>query len=786
MKQIHTILFVLFLGLFSGVAQYKIAGIIQDAQNQTLPYANVLLYTANSSQTPKGVVSDERGSYQFENIATGTYYIEVSMLGLKTKKGQQFVLDADKNFDFVLEEESQSLDEVVIKSRRPVIKQTAEKLIIDLQNSEMVSSNLQDVIKRVPGVIATNNGISVAGRNDVRILINGKTTEYMDVNTLLRDLPADNIASVELIEQPGAEYDAEGSGPIINIVLKKNVQLGTHGNITAWAGDDNGFEYGTSASIASYKNKLNWQLSTGYSSPTWREDLYVRNTVADTLYNRNSVAPYNPKTFRLGGSFDYFLTKNHTLGMSVSRNETDSERVAAHRILATYPGGSYDLLTENDFNRQRIVFTLNPYYEFKDDKNTVTADFNYVDYTNDNINDLYKVGGTSAFTNLRYDQEGMYQIKTYRLDYKRVLSDKVTLRTGMKFADVETDSDLNVFVQRDSGDFDLLSDASNRFLVDETILAFYTKVQANLGKWTLSTGLRYEDSDTKGTASATNETRSREISDFFPSASITRKLSQALGAGLSYSYRLQRPNYSTLNSFTTFYDPLTAIVGNPNLAPAFTHNYQFNLTFEGQPFFTIGHSQTKDAFFDIIFQEEDSAQSQEQTINLSDRTNWNFRLFGPLNFVKGLEGYTGAIVNYNNYESERLTPKLELEKWNLIWFIQASYQLPWDVNFEFSGNYGTGTIEGMLDVDWFADLDFSFGKKFMDNKLKVNLGFNSMINRPFVADINYDNLQAHVESNQSRYNVQLRATYSFGSKFSKSKTRRNASEDEQNRIEDNN
>ena len=143
------------------------------------------------------------------------------MLGFKTQNIDEFTLNENKTFNITLKEESQTLNEVVIKSKRPIIKQTAEKLIVDLENSEMINTNLQDVMRKVPGVLVTNNGISIAGNSGVRILINGKTTEYMDVDTLLRDFPADNIAKIEVVEQPGAEYEASGSGAIINIILKK-------------------------------------------------------------------------------------------------------------------------------------------------------------------------------------------------------------------------------------------------------------------------------------------------------------------------------------------------------------------------------------------------------------------------------------------------------------------------------------------------------------------------------------------------------------------------------------
>jgi len=103
-----------------------------------------------------------------------------------------------------------------------------------------------------------------------------------------------------------------------------------------------------------------------------------------------------------------------------------------------------------------------------------------------------------------------------------------------------------------------------------------------------------------------------------------------------------------------------------------------------------------------------------------------------------------------------------------------------------SGNYGTGALEDQIEVDWFAELDFSFGKNFLDNTLKANLGFNKMLNRGFVGTIDYGNGTAAVHSNGSRQNIQLRFTYSFGDKFGKKKSGRNTNRDEENRINDDN
>ncbi|OSY88625.1 TonB-dependent receptor [Tenacibaculum holothuriorum] len=793
MKSLITTTLLIVFSIATCFSQHSIKGKITDQNQEPIPFANIILKTKDSKTTPKGAVSNENGEYIFENIKSGTYQLETSVLGFQTKKTKEFKLNNNQTFNFVLKEESQTLNEVVIKAKRPVIRQTAEKLIVDLTKSDLPTASLQDVMRRVPGVLVTNDRISVAGKADVRILINGKTTEYMDINTLLRDLPSDDIAKVEVVEQPGAEYDASGSGAIINIILKKNVRLGTHGSVTGWIGEDEGFEFGTRASIASYKNKLNWQTSFGYSQPTWRDDLFLVRTVnvnnTTETYDQTTRSPFDPTNIYGSASIDYFINDKNSFGVNGRWRKRLSDRVSSSTNIITSSTENNSILTETSTDLDRVTFNINPYYEYKSETEKLLVDYNYINFKNNTTTNIIDIRSTllTPNDNLRYFQNGKFTINTFKADYSKNLSDDLKISFGSKYSMVKTDNDLQAFTNS-TGNYVKDINGSSRFFIDESIFAIYSKVNTTFGDWSLSGGLRYEDSHTKGTSNfiknnaPTTETKERPISKLFPSLAISKKISENLGANIAYSYRIQRPSYGSLNAFQTFLDRFSGEEGNPNLKPSFTNNYQFNLTYDGQPFFTVGYSQTKDAIFDQI--KQTGNQIRQKAVNVEDFTNWNFRLFAPLSFIKKLDGYTGFIVTNPSYTSK--AHGINLSKWNLYWFIQANYQLPWEIDFQLSANYGTGALEGQIEVDWIADLDFSFSKKFMNDRLKTSLGISKVLNRGFNGTIDYGNGNAVVESNGSRQNIQFRVTYSFGSKFGKKKSRRNASKEEEDRINDNN
>ena len=270
MKNLLTVLALFFtVSLFS---QFEVSGEVVDEFGEPLAFASVILQKSQDLNEVYGTITSEEGLFSISDVPKGDYTLKVSLLGFSAYESSLSV-DEDSTLQrIVLSESATALDEVVVQGNRPTIRQSAEKLILDLENSELVSSNLQDVMKNVPGVIVINGQLSYAGRRNLTILINGKRTDYIDTEALLRDFPADNIARIELIQQPGAEFDAEGGGPLINVVLKRNAKLGTNGNFRTQIGNNNELTYGTSASIASYVNRLNWRVYVGARKSAWRED----------------------------------------------------------------------------------------------------------------------------------------------------------------------------------------------------------------------------------------------------------------------------------------------------------------------------------------------------------------------------------------------------------------------------------------------------------------------------------------------------------------------------------
>ncbi|MBN4082963.1 outer membrane beta-barrel protein, partial [bacterium AH-315-A23] len=164
----------------------------------------------------------------------------------------------------------------------------------------------------------------------------------------------------------------------------------------------------------------------------------------------------------------------------------------------------------------------------------------------------------------------------------------------------------------------------------------------------------------------------------------------------------------------------------------------------------------------------------------------SFQFFAPINFIKNIDGFSSIIVNRKQYKSIDLVPEINNSKWSLTWHTSAEFKLPYDINSEISAYYTTGGLEGQVEYKNISGIDIAISKKLMNNRLKVTLEWEEIINSPFRGNIRYDNINADIINNWVNNNVYLQLSYNFGSKFSKDKNRRNSSKEEEDRIDSNN
>lgn len=765
--------------LFNANSQSSISGVVSDASGP-LGFVNVVLHALPDSNIVTVQSSDTDGKYKFDNIESGNYYLEGLMLSYEDLKSDPFELnDEIVELDMVMIEQSNMLGTVEITAKVPLMEQKADKLVINVARSlTSVSGSLLDVMKKVPGMIVVNGKLRMPGNTNPTIYINGRSTQYLDMESLLREMPSDNIEKIEVITQPGAEYEAAGTGPIINIVLKNNRMYGVNGSVFVGGGKGETWKQSGGVNLSYRQGLLNLYGGIGYSNNKNNERFFLDRVIGDVDYTQENLTPYDPKTLRINAGADYYLSDNQEVGFSVKRTKSNGDRVQTNlsNILSPIDEDVRNFNTRNEVDKSWEFLSADAYYTIKIDTmgQKLEFDANISSFDNNKINLISSEeanGRSNNFLDTRYNQPGETKFWVGRIDYTLPLSKTLELKVGGKYTDASIDNNFkSEFFS--NGKWTENTNESNHYLFDETIAAAYAKLNMSLGDWNMTAGLRYEDSKSTGYSITLDSTTSRDVGQLFPSASISRKVAGPLSAALAYSYRINRPSYTTLNPFVIALDPLTSERGNTMLRPELTHSGKFTLTYEGQPFFNLEYRDTRDVMVYVTEQNDATGQASAQTVNLDQLNNYSGMIVLPFDMFLPFSGYIGTIANYSSYDSDYLGERFDRSMLAFTSFIQMNFDLPWDVALEASGWHQSGGQDGIIDYGQLFGSEIGVQKKFLDDKLSVNLSWSDPISRYWNGNLNYANMQATMQSTWEVNVVEARVSYKFGNQHLKKKEKR--------------
>jgi hypothetical protein len=773
-------------------AQANLSGKLQDENRSAIPYANVLVLEPKDSSLVKAAISEEDGRFSISGLPAGkNYLLRVLMLGFEDHFQNIDNLNADLQIpNITLRTQAKTLATAEITARKPFLEQRAGTLIVNVANSITgMSGSAIDVLRKVPGMVIINDRISLAGQSGLNILIDGRPTQYMDMQSLLRDMPSANIERIEVITQPGAQFDAQGTGAVLNIILKRNMKLGLNGSATLGAGIGRFWKYRSSGTVNFRNEKFNFTNSLAFSHRTWFERLNLDRVVGNEVYKQSNFQPGLPYSLNVKSGVDYYLSKNQTLGASInllgSTNQASNENSTAI-IPENLQKARTEILTRNEVDRRSGFVNLDAYYELKLDTSgqKLNADVSVNRYGRDlsNLLSTQILSGEGLYPDRRQTQPGNTGIEAYRLDYSKPISKKLKLESGLKYSHAVVDNDLRSDIFSDNNWVDD-PNFSNHFIFTEKIAAAYVSSNFTLGKMEGQAGLRYENSQSTGYSVTLDSTQNRRIARFFPSLSLSAPLAGKLGWSVAYSNRINRPGYNSLNPFVRFLDPYTFQRGNPFLKPEITDSYKMSLTFDKQPFFNLEYSRTKDVIQMVTQQDETTGVGFGMDDNLATFERYGGSLFFPLEFVKKLSGYGGVMVYYNRYQSEVFSELFKQGRWNVTAFLQGTYTLPKDWKIEVNGWYNGPGIEGIQISEHLYSLSFGVQKKVLKGKGNLNLSLDDMLFRYWHGRIDHASFEANIRSEWETRIANLTFTYSFGNQhLNKATRRRSGASEEQNRV----
>ena len=738
---------------------YIISGQVVDSlSNEPVPFATVsVAFEQTPTQYLNAVASDGDGRFELQLRMPGEYIMAVQSVGVSTLL-KPFTLTEDNrriNFGRILVRgDSQAIGEVTVVAQRPLVTMEIDKLIYNMEDDpESRVNNTLDMLRKVPMItVDGEENIQLRGATNFRIYLNGKPSNMLsgqNASQVLKSMPANTIRRIEVITDPGARYDAEGVGGIINIITSRNMFQGYQGSVSANASTFGGF--GGNTFITAKTGKLGLTGNIGYNNfrrPWSTNDNTNRTFINDELHLReeNSGRSRGQGNFlngRLELSYDIDTLNLLTVGVN---NWGGSQKFRSRRFTKMFD-------TEEDDDGMLFSYRRNGDGSYswgstganidyqrtarKKDEN-FTFSYRYSNSPDDESNSSFVhniTGVLPPYVRLdqRFDNNARTTEHSGQIDYVNPLTPAHTIETGIKYIRRENISKVNQEVLNENDKWVPLINYNNDFAHTSNIYAAYAGYAYRSQKVGIRAGLRAEGTQQKVTFKL-DETKNFEPDNYFnvvPSVTFSYQLNPTQQLRVGYNMRISRPSIWFLNPFVNDTDPYNISYGNPNLVPEKSHGFNLNysrftpkLTLNASASYTFVNNSIQRYTFlnedepDVLRQTFGNIGSNHRAgifVNAGWTPNRTFRF----NLNSGL--------NYVDMNSAELNISNSGLAGNAN--ISAQVTLPKDFRINANAMYFSGGImlQGTYSGYYFTNI--SVNKDFMNRKLTVSLSCSNPFNK---------------------------------------------------------
>lgn len=795
MKTFFTILVVVCGFVALGQGNVKITGQVNDSTSRkAVEFATVALTEPGSGKTIDGAVCDANGKFTISKVAPGKYILSVSFIGYDTKK-TNVIIDDKKDADLgmiTIRMAAKLLNEVTVEGQKALIEERVDRTVYNAENDATVKGgDASDVLKRVPLLSVDMEGnVSLRGNQNVTVLINNKPSSIVasSVADALKQIPADQIKSVEVITSPSAKYDAEGSAGIVNIVTKKNNLQGLTLNVDA-AADIRGSNLGLNGNYRKGKMGLslggwgrynynlrgefeNEQLGVSIDPDNYGAVTSI-NTQRAQIRNRGLFGNYNlgwdydindknllAASVRLGlrrfNNFqDGLLSRQYTSdGTLVNSNLRDAEMMV--------DGGNVDVsltYTHLYAKPQRELSFMGLYSHSNNDSDFENFLMNETDFSTTgrikNINDSYN------------------QEMTFQLDYVTPLSTNQMFEVGAKSILRKVFSDFMYYTATGADGEYVQSpgaDLNNNLNYDQNVTSGYMSyTYSTKSGYSLKAGSRYEYTTISAYSKTESDIRIDPYGVLVPSVNVSKKLSGGNMIRGSYNRRIQRPSIKFLNPNVQAANPLNIVVGNPKLQPEYTNNYELTWTtaVKGVNINLTGfYRNTNDGIQpvrDMI--KEDS--SNPDTVRTQFRNIGHENAYGMSGFANFVFGKLSLNVFADGYyaDLDNNDPDTVYRAANQGWvfsgriFGSYNFKKGWALNFFTFARSRQVMLQG--DVSKFYMYSLGVRKEFNEKRGSIGIGAENFL-QPYFKMTNTLESPVLVQKGTNKiYNMNFRISFSY-------------------------
>ena len=612
MKKI--VLFIaVWLGAIGFASAETIKGSVIDSKGDAMPFVTISVLSQDSTLIT-GAITDDDGRYEIpipnDQRPTTNYILQASYIGYQTAFGGP---------DFVMREETEQLQELEVKAKKPLIERQMDKLVVNVSASPLsAGSNGNDILRRAPGVRIDKDGNITVNGKSVEIWIDGKPSYLsgQQLKAMLDGTDGNTIEKIEIISNPSAKYDASGQGGIINIKTKRNMMKGLNGMLSAGYG---GMYFGDVKRWLSQEMvslMLNYRGEKTYTFGQLTQ-VFAQNDIDFETYRKTpefenySYSGYdlNFQYYMLKVGNDWYIDSVNTFGfilqvpyMTMQQRIIDG-RNYAYTVVGNDTTSKSQSHTSAGTQSPQHTANLNYTHTFNEAlERELTVNVDYNRYNNQQKNSQTTQYDELIPRSLGLDIKSKQVVNIYsaKLDFQTKFWNTGMIECGVKYGLSSTDNHMttdSILNQQQ------LSQTPQDFRYDEHVAAAYISVGKQFGEhWSVKLGLRGEYTYSLGNWQSADTITSKSYFNPFPTAYVgytskpLGKLQQPISVSASYTRRIKRPNYWMLNPFRTYVDAYSYQEGNTELTPEFNNDVELNFSWTQYLNVTFNFAHTQDMF----------------------------------------------------------------------------------------------------------------------------------------------------------------------------------------------
>ena len=766
-------LFLLFFASFVSYTQQTQVRIkVVNQQNEPVPFVTVKVMPVPDTVNKLEKMTDTSGLVLFHLQQQRPYKVVISAVSYLLLEKALTIKSDNPLFTYTLQQTGTSLSGVTVTATRPLMRQEDDKTIVDPENLANSSTNAFEIMEKTPGLFVDQDGnIYLNSTTPATIHINGREQRMStaDIATMLKSLPPNSIASIEILRTPSARYDASGGGGIVNVVLKKGVRIGLTGS--ANVGFNQG-EYGNRFAGVNLNNSngpLTTYVNVQFSNRNNYEQIQTsRIFAADSVIRQDAYTKYPTNGAYVGFGAGYQFNKKWELNYDSRFNYNQSRNNSTNEsVLSKISTGSIFERNVNDVDNKGRNFNITQGLALKHKFDSLgsewTTDLSYT-YAPNHTDQQFLVSRlvpVNAKFNYTGDIENKLQFFSAQTNFLKKLPGKLTLESGLKMT--------NVYFKNETV-YGFLRSYQYR----ENINAAYIQGSKNFNGIIVKAGARLENTNMQGDQLAPNDT-SFDIhrTDLFPYLYISRNLMKIAGydlrAYLVYRRTINRPAYEYLNPSPRQVDQYLFETGNPTLRPQFTRNYEANISVDERPIIAIGFNDTKDIFTQVVYQSDTSSKSLSYRTydNLGNNKETYIRLLGAIPPGGRYFIVAGAQYNHNFYQGTYEGKPLSFKRGSWTIFNYQTFKVTPLTQLSLNGFVRFKGQLQFYELSTFGALNLSLSHQFMNKKLTAAISFNDILftnNNEFLLQQGTVNASGFRQGDTRRFGLNLRYNFGFRKK----------------------